>query len=156
MTLRVYSGGRIRDVQVTAGRASDLREGNAFGFMLNDGPEGFMLRSMPRINMEDFRMPMMRDDMQKLRMEDLPRLREQLRDLPMRLRELDMAPMRVRLNEGGTYRMLEPSRVRVFGPEGRVFIYRDSAGTLKSKTLKEKAAVDKAAVEKAKKEEKKK
>lgn len=44
VTLRVYSGGRFRDVQVTAGRASDFMHGPAFrmrfgpGMMHFDGP----------------------------------------------------------------------------------------------------------------------
>ena len=87
VTLRVSSGGRIRDVRVTAGRASDLRDGNSFGFMMNGGgPEELMLRSMPRMNIED-----------------LPRMREQMRDLPLR----------IRLNESGVFRMLAPSRDRI-------------------------------------------
>jgi hypothetical protein len=168
-TLRVSSGGRIRDVQVTAGKASEFREGG-FGFTIGDG---FSTRSFPRMNMDGFNMPLMRmeempkmrmQDMPKMRIEDMrkmeemmPRLRERMQDLPMRLREFDMAPMRMRLNEGGNWKMLEPSRVRVMGPEGRVFIYRDSAGTLRrSKTYTEKTRAEKAAVEKAKKEEKKK
>src|SRR5437773_8492722 len=51
ITLRVYSGGRFRDVQVTAGRASDvMRLGNRFrygapgmgGMMQFDGPGAMM------------------------------------------------------------------------------------------------------------------
>lgn len=160
VTLRVSSGGRVHDVQVTAGKASDFRE-NGFGFTFGGGPDGFMLNSIPRMNMEDFRMPMMRmEDMPRMNPEDMrkweemmPRLREQMRDLPMRMREFDMSPMRMRLNEGGNWKMLEPSRVRVTVPEGRVYINRGSAGTLKSsKALTEK---EKAAVEKTRKEEKK-
>ena len=76
--LRVSSGGRVRDFQVTAGRASDLREGTSFGMLMNAGPEGFMRRSMPRMNFEG--MPGMRmEEMQKTRFEDIPRLREQMR-----------------------------------------------------------------------------
>ena len=161
-TLRVSSGGRVRDVQVTAGKASDFRE-SGFGFNIGGGDA--LMRSFPRMNMEGFTMPMMRtEDMPKMRMEDMrkmeemmPRLRERMQDLPMRLRELDRSPMRIRLNEGGNWKMLEPSRVRVMGPEGRVYIYRDSAGTLKrSKALTEKAKTEKTAVEKAKKENEKK
>jgi hypothetical protein len=170
-TLRVSSGGRIRDVQVTAGKASDFRDGG-FGFTIGGG-DGFRMNSFPRMNMESFNMPMMRmedmpnmrfEDMPKMRMEDMrkmeemmPRLQQRMQELPMRLREFDMAPMRMRLNEGGNWKMLEPSRVRVMGPEGRVYIYRDSAGTLRrSKTLSEKAKTEKVAVEKAKKENEKK
>ncbi|MGH8102833.1 MAG: PDZ domain-containing protein, partial [Chthoniobacterales bacterium] len=164
VTLRVWSGGRVRDIQVTAGRASDLSDGNAFGMMLNGGPGGITLRSLPRMNMDDFTGPMMRMEyMPRMRQEEMrkmeemmPRLREQMRDLPMRMKELDMAPMRMRLDEGGSWKMLEPSRVRVIAPEGRMYIYRDSAGTLKrSKTYTERAKAEKAA-EKEKKEDKKK
>ena len=51
VNLRVYSGGRFRDVQVTAGKASDLmRRGNRFNYMMPgmdgmmelNGPEGMM------------------------------------------------------------------------------------------------------------------
>jgi hypothetical protein len=163
-TLRVYSGGRIRDVQVTAGRASDLREGG-MGIMLGGwpGPEG--MQYFPRMNMEDFQFPRMRmEDMPRMRMEDMPKMRpedmqrmkERLRELPMRLRELDMEPMRLRLNEDGHYRTLAPTRVRVFGPEGRTYIYTDSgriwtsSKSPEARTKAEKAAAEKA--EKAKKE----
>lgn len=164
VNLRVWSGGRVHDVQVTAGRASDLRDGNAFGMMLDGGPGGFTLRSLPRMNMDDFSGPMMRiEDMPRMRQEDmrkmeemLPRLRERLQDLPMRMREFDMAPMRMRLNEGGEWKMLEPSRMRVMGPEGRVFIYRDSTGALRRKSYTEKTKSDKAGAEKQKKESDKK
>lgn len=160
-TLRVSSGGRIRDVQVTAGKASDFRD-EGFGFTFGSG-DGFT-GSFPRVNMEGFKMPLMRmEDMPKMRMEDMrkmeemmPLLRERMQDLPMRLKEFDMSPMRMRLNEGGTWKMLEPSRVRVMGPEGRVFIYRDSAGTLRRKAYTNKTRVEKAAVEKEKKESEKK
>lgn len=129
VTLRVSSGGRVRDIQVTAGKASDFRE-NGFGYTIGGGPDGFSLRSFPRMNMEGFNMPM------------------------MHMEEFDMSPMRMRLDEGGNWKMREPSRVRVTAPEGRVYIYRDSAGTLRrSKALSEKT--EKAA-EKAKKESEKK
>lgn len=173
-TLRVSSGGRVRDVQVTAGKASDFRD-SGFGFTIGGG-DGF--RAFPRVNMEGFNMPMTRfetipgirfedmprmryEDMPKMRIEDMrkleemmPRLRERMQDLPMRLREMDMAPMRMRLNEGGRWRTLEPSRVRVTSPNGRMWIYRDSTGTLRrSKSL---TAKTKAEIEKEKKENEKK
>lgn len=67
VSLRVWSGGRIRDVRVTAGRASDLRERGSFGYLF-DGP-GFMMGDMPA--MERMRMPLMRlrEGMPLLRME---------------------------------------------------------------------------------------
>ena len=183
VTLRVSSGGRVRDVQVTAGRAYDLRD-SGFGFMLGGGMDG-MLRSMPRMNMEDFRgfkmedfprmkmeyfprmnmevmpkmnpeqMKRMEEGMMKLR-ENMPMLRERMQELPLRLREMEMSPMYNRSRDGGTYRTFGPSRVRVMSPEGSVYIYRDSAGRktwTSNSSAKEKAAAEKAA-EKAKKEKK--
>lgn len=58
VSLRVWSGGRVRDVQVTAARASELRESGAFGLLEGfprtftfDGPAmgAMRLRSMPRV-----------------------------------------------------------------------------------------------------------
>jgi hypothetical protein len=167
VTLRVWSGGRIRDVNVTAGRASDMR-GQGFDMMFG-GPEGMMLRAMPgmngsfpRVNIESFprirmedmpRAPM--EGLQRMRLEEMPRLREnmdmmreRMRDLPMQIRELEMAPMRMRLRENGGRENLTPSRVRV--------IYRDSAGKwTSSKTKEARAKADKAAREKAEKEKEK-
>jgi PDZ domain-containing protein len=174
VTLRVWSAGRIRDVNVTAGRASDIR-GEGFGIMFGGGPEGMMLRSMPgmngdfqRMNIESFprmrmedmpRMPM--EQMQRMRLEEMPRLREsmdvmreRMRDLPMRIREMDMAPMTMRLREDG-FGHFPPSRVRVVGPDGH-YIYRDSTGKWSaSKSKEERAKADKAAKLKAEKEKEK-
>src|ERR1700687_4713159 len=55
VNLQVYSGGRLRDVQVTAGKASDvMRLGNRFRFMMPgmegmefSGPEGMFEPDMP-------------------------------------------------------------------------------------------------------------
>jgi hypothetical protein len=168
-TLRVSSGGRIRDVQVTAGRASDFRE-SGFGFTIGSG-DGFM-RSFPRMNMESFNMPerfenipgMRFEEMPKMRMEDMrkmeemmPRLRERMQEMPMRLKEFNMAPMTMRLREGGTWTMGEPSRVRVMSPNGGIYIYRDSSGNLRrSKALTEKERAARAKAEKEKKETEKK
>ncbi len=183
VTLRVSSGGRVHDVQVTAGRASDLRDG-PFGMMMGMGGMDGVLRSMPRMNMDDFRgmqietfprmrredfprmriesMPMMnpedmkrmREDMQRMK-EDMPMFRERMQEFPLRLREMEMAPMRMRLRDGGIYKTLAP-QVHVMGPDGSVYIYRDSAGrktrTYDSKTKAEKAAAERAVVEKAKKD----
>lgn len=94
VSLRVYSGGRFRDVQVTAGKASDLMRlrtangrfpGGGFEFYGPDrmiGPEEF------RMN-EDFQ-PLMLERMQPM-LERMPMLQERLRDLPGRI-EMRMAP----------------------------------------------------------------
>ncbi len=91
VSLRVWSGGRVRDVQVTAGRASDLGEGGFYG-LFGDGPGGMVFRNMP--NMENMRVPMerlrsmenMRVPMEHLRMHELPRMRFEDMDLPSRMR----------------------------------------------------------------------
>jgi hypothetical protein len=102
-TLRVWSGGRTRDVQVTLGRASDLRE-RSFGFFGGE-PGAYIMRDMfreggplrmkiaPRIRMQDF--PRLRyQELPKLRMQDFPMLRfedmpgfEHDFDLPMKTPE---------------------------------------------------------------------
>ncbi|MDO8501498.1 MAG: PDZ domain-containing protein [Gemmatimonadaceae bacterium] len=76
VNLRVSSGGRVRDVQVTAGRASDLREPGPFGYFF-DGPGAMTLRGMP--DMEHMRMPMMQlRGMPHMRMEEMQLPRMQL------------------------------------------------------------------------------
>lgn len=73
VNLRVWSGGRVRDVQVTAGSAYDLRErGGLLGFFgegmpgaftWGDGPSRIQMRSFPRMRMEG---------MPKIRIEQMP------------------------------------------------------------------------------------
>jgi hypothetical protein len=94
VNLRVYSGGRFRDVQVTAGKASDvMRLGNRFRYMMPgmdgmmnfDGPDGMLFgpeTQMLRDRME----PLMRERMEPLMRERIePMLRERLNDLPRRI-----------------------------------------------------------------------
>lgn len=102
-TLRVWSGGRVRDVPVTVGRASDLREFGGRGLI--DGLGGTRIMSMP---MREFR-PLLRD-MPRMRLEEMqiPRMRiDELRD---RIRLERIEPLR----DGTRFKMLAPSRVRVF------------------------------------------
>lgn len=96
VSLRVYSGGRFRDVQVVAGKASDvMRLGDHFriGFPGNDGmmefggPGGAM---------------MLGPDAQILRERIEPLLRERLQNLPERIQI--RAPMR--------FRTVMPTRAR--------------------------------------------
>jgi PDZ domain-containing protein len=102
VNLRVYSGGRSRDVQVTAGKASDvMRLGNRFRFMMPgiegmefSGPEGLLGPDMPmlRERME----PLVRDHIEPLlreRLDDLPR-RIQIR-APIQVAPLVRVPMRI-------------------------------------------------------------
>src|SRR5438105_8059671 len=69
VTLRIYSGGRFRDVQVTAGKASDvMRLGGRFNFgmprMEFDGPGTMMFG--PDMGMMRERMPMIRKQLEPL------------------------------------------------------------------------------------------
>jgi hypothetical protein len=89
VNLRVYSGGRFRDVQVTAGKASDvMRLGNRFKYMMPgmdgmmnfDGPDGMLFGPETQ---------MLRDRIE-------PMLRERLNDLPSRIQiraPIQIAPL---------------------------------------------------------------
>jgi len=101
LTLRVYSGGRFREVQVTAGKASEvMRLGGRFNFgmpmdgmMEFGGPE--MMKFAPETMMLRERVPMLKQQLE-------PLLRERMRDLPNRIQLRTMpriktaAPVRVR------------------------------------------------------------
>jgi hypothetical protein len=99
VSLRVYSGGRVRDVQVTAGKASDvMRLSSRFGppgmegMMRFGGPGGGMIYGQE--------MPKMLERLKTLPNDQL--LRERLRDLPQKIQL--RAPMR--------YKTLSPLRTR--------------------------------------------
>jgi len=109
VNLRVYSGGRFRDVQVTAGKASDLmRLRNRFGFMMPgsdgmmefDGPDGMMFGpdvQMMRLEpfMKERLEPLMKERLEPLMKERIePMLRERIRDLPSRIQI--RSPMRIK------------------------------------------------------------
>ena len=105
VTLRVYSGGRFRDVQVVAGKASDvMRFGNQFrmefpggdGMMQYDGPGGMMI---PGPEMQIFR-----DGVERLQTRRGVRLRS-----PIRIRTLAPGRARVMKVEGSAG--LEPQPV---------------------------------------------
>jgi hypothetical protein len=103
VNLRVYSGGRFRDVQVTAGKASDLmRLGNRFNYMMPgmdgmmefNGPEGMMFApDMQR--MREHLEPLMKEQMEPLMKERIePLLQKRLDDLPRTIRL--RTPVRIR------------------------------------------------------------
>ena len=100
-TLRVWSGGRVRDVPVTVGRASDLSE---FGMM--DGFPRGMIMSMP--DMDGVRMQLR--DLPRMRLEEMRIPRMKLEGLRDRIRMEHLAPLR----DGVRFKMLAPSRIRVF------------------------------------------
>ncbi|MFN2603485.1 MAG: PDZ domain-containing protein [Gemmatimonadaceae bacterium] len=118
VNLRVYSGGRVRDVQVTAGRASDFMRTRTFFGDGEGGPGAFIFRDgmemppMPLMQMREMEplahmkmmemMPQMRKleaspEMQKLR-ESLPQLRQKMEMSPefQKLRQ-SMPQMRMQI-----------------------------------------------------------
>ena len=73
VNLRVWSGGRHRDVQVTAGRALDLRERSGLGMFFDGMPGGMIMGDMPRTQIHTF--PRTRiQSFPKIRMESFPRM----------------------------------------------------------------------------------
>jgi hypothetical protein len=128
VNLRVYSGGRVRDVQVTAGRASEvMRLGSRFnvpgmeGMMRFEGPGGAMMFG-PEMPMLRERLRDLGNDpvlLEKLRgMPNEPMLLEKLRDMPddkllrEKLRDL---PRRIQLRAPMRYKTLAPLREQ--GPQ---------------------------------------
>jgi len=117
VNLRIYSGGRFRDVQVTAGKASDvMRLGNRFEFMMPgmdgmrefDGPDRMMFgpdSKMMLDRLEPFtkeRMePLMKERMDPLMKERIEPLLRQLNELPRKiqirtpLRTRTVVPIRI-------------------------------------------------------------
>lgn len=99
--LRVYSGGRVRDVRVTTARASQLGERGFFGLM-EGVPSGQMLRTMPA--MQNIRVTMER-----------PGVRVESFDMPrMRLEGSHAPRVRVETIPGAGDR----ARIRVYAPSG--------------------------------------
>jgi hypothetical protein len=123
VNLRVYSGGRFRDVQVTAGRASDVFKGErGFGFEL--GGPGMIYRGAPPADMRIFRdgpgadMQILRDRMPMEMFEKMPMLDkrqlEELRSLPS-TEGLDKIRMLEPLQriQPGMMRMMNPWTIRI-------------------------------------------
>lgn len=105
VTLRVYSGGRVRDVQVTTGKASEvMRLGRGFGF----GPGGGFEFHGPDRMMFGPEMPKMMfgPEMPRMMREDIePMLRERLRDLPERIQLRTTPRVRTLRVQPRTYRV---------------------------------------------------
>jgi hypothetical protein len=104
VTLRVYSGGRFRDVQVVAGKASEVLHRSAgfrFGF---DGPGGMMQFDGPGAMMLG---------------PDAKILRERLEPLRDHLEQLQSVPGHIEFRSPTRVRTLMPARVRrVVSEEG--------------------------------------
>jgi hypothetical protein len=123
VNLRVFSGGRFRDIEVTAGKASELMMPHRIPFLGGDGmmefdgprrmmmfgPDAQMMRLEPFMReqleplMKERLEPLMKERLEPLMKERIePLLRERMRDLPTRiqirtpLRIKTLAPMRAR------------------------------------------------------------
>ena len=108
VNLRVYSGGRFRDMQVVAGKASDvMRLGNRFNFRM-PGPGGMMEFNGPGAGAMMFRTPM-----------------------PMQLRNGGPMPRsRIRVRSGAGARTIAPLRIE---KGGAAIIGDDGAGVIRLK-----------------------
>jgi hypothetical protein len=95
VTLRVYSGGRFRDVQVTTGKASDLMRLSRFNFRV-PGPGGMMEFNGP------FGPDMMFGPVMKF---DMPMMRERI--------DMNSLPRRIQIRTPTRVRTLAPARTRI-------------------------------------------
>jgi hypothetical protein len=130
-TLRVWSGGRVRDVAVTVGRASDLRERGMYGSMFPDGMPGMPGMIMTQPNLDGMRMQLR--EFPRIRQEDFENLRMHLDGLKDHMQEL-------RLRDGDGFGVLAPSRVRVMRDGEWVDIERtEKAKAEKERTEKERS-----------------
>ena len=107
VTLRVWSGGRVRDVRVTTARAYDLRDRGSFGSLFDGDGVGYIRGQMPHF--ENMKMPLLelREKMPLLRLKEGERrmLLEKLRAPRMRIETLP------RLRDGGRVHVISPSAV---------------------------------------------
>ncbi len=105
VTLRVYSAGRFRDVQVTAGKASDvMRLGGRFNFWM-PGPGGMM-----EFNGSDGAM---------MFAPEVPMMREQIE--PLLRKRLNSLPKKIQLRSPMRFKTLAPSRApRIFKVETEI------------------------------------
>lgn len=118
VNLRIYSGGRFRDVQVTAGKASDvMRLSNRFEFMMPgmdgmrnfDGPDLMMFGPDSKM-MRDRLEPLMKERMEPLMKERVePLTRERIEPL---LRQFDRLPTRIQLRTPVRTRTVAPIRIQ--------------------------------------------
>jgi len=159
VNVRVYSGGRTRDVQVIAGRASDLMRSRAFinfgdgpgnSFIFRDGtdfPPMSHIEYMPQ--MDHMRMMEMMPQMEKIR-EMMPEFRKmemsspewrRLKEMP-EFRKMEMHDMPLlRLKEDGFRRFNEG---RLLSP-GHVYRIRTPRTRYKTGPERAKAEADKKA-----------
>jgi hypothetical protein len=118
VNLRIYSGGRFRDVQVTAGKASDvMRLSNRFEFMMPgmdgmrefDGPDRMMFGPDSKMMHEQLE-PLMKERMEPLRKERMePLMKERIEPL---LRQLNEPPRKIQIRTPVRTRTTAPIRIQ--------------------------------------------
>jgi len=118
VNLRVYSGGRFLDVQVTAGKASDvMRLSNRFEFMMPgmdgmrefEGPDLMMFGPDSKM-MHDRLEPLMKERMEPLMKERIePMTRERIEPL---LRQFNSLPRRIQIRTPVRSRIVAPIRIQ--------------------------------------------
>jgi len=107
VTLRVYSGGRFRDVSVTAGKASDVMRLGRVRFGMMPGMDGMMEFDGPGMRMFSPDIQLMRERMPMIRKQMQPQLRERLNDLPYKIRLRTAPRVRTMAGEPGTAIMFD-------------------------------------------------
>jgi hypothetical protein len=126
VNLRIYSGGRFRDVQVTAGKANDvMRLSNRFEFMMPgmegmrefDGPDLMMFGPDSKM-MHDRLEPLMKKRMEPLMNDRIePLMKERMQPLmkeriePM-LRQLNDLPRKIQIRTPVRTRSIVPLRIQ--------------------------------------------
>lgn len=137
VTLRVYSGGRFRDVQVTAGKASELMHFTrvnmripGFDGMGFDGP-GSMMMFGPDMQLMRERMPMMRKRIE-------PLIRERMRDLPSKIQLRTPSRMKTSIEEPLSLELDDEEPFEFDEPEP--FDFEDQIETVSPEVIRELAA----------------
>ena len=132
ITLRVNSGGRVRDVQVTTGKASDVMRlsRTSFRFPGGGGMEMFGPDRMmfgPEMRMIGPEMPMLRKHLEPLMRDQIePMLRERVRDLPERIQLRAMPRIRTMRISPRTYRVDRGAEeLRASSDPGFVYVQPD-------------------------------
>jgi hypothetical protein len=144
VNLRVYSGGRVRDVQVIAGRASDLMRNRTFifggtpgGFIYRDGGPMPLMAPMPAMPpMDNIRIMQMMPQMEQLR-GNMPEWRRfELRQPLLRMnQELRMLPRWDRVSPSRVYRLRRPSTALKVSPQ-RAKVQAERKAKAKADSLK--------------------
>jgi hypothetical protein len=126
VNLRIYSGGRFRDVQVTAGKASDvMRLSNRFEFMtpgmegmrvfdgpdrMMFGPDSKMMHERLEPLMKERMGPLMKERMEPLMKERMePLMKERIEPL---LRQLNELPRKIQIRIPVRTRTVAPIRIQ--------------------------------------------